>query len=753
MMGRKEDRRSADSPDLGSNKYVGRPPPLSSSVERELRDACEVVLKDLKPSGHDIEDRRMKSDMFVDHDPYNLTHNVRIPTVGSEDNRTRRQHSAAAWINNQSENIAQLQDVRHTRRDNQPLKPKVDTTNATRNAEQSRTFTRDPPNAMTPLSSHAVPPVESPLAPLPTNVRATPQPSMTASTKPLTRPKSAQRTDSVSTETSMPFTPSTDYFKSASTAATSNASSNRASENVFTQQPTAKDGAWMKQEVEKHKQAQSAMPSIAGTAGAAAVMSSDTAAKNGAAASDRSVTQQRRDSATIGDTEMPAVQRPAMGVRTSSRYSNNSVNSQGEVKSPTNSTGPARPGSNGSRRHSRPSSGISIEGIRETRTSPQPSPRNEDVPPVPRINSERLNSLTNSSRPNSTSQLAIDAIAQQHKPSQDTKQPSNAKDAHGMENKSTVEPRSSAHAATDMTSTTTSPTAEARTISPSSDRRPQKSGQVVSTPAQAAKSLPQLNMQNGDAAATDDKSPEHNPQSPDPMASPAVVVRDFFRPKPSIDIGMAPSSRRVDPTPADFEALMASMDGAVHGAPPNSLPPDQSASNHVNNAMPNGVPARRSSLQGQLKQPQLPFTPPPLPRLPSNKPNSHKAGVSEAPIDRPRAASQPFLSSNNAAAADEMIPQQRPPLAHETSGHHESPHSSVRSPTRMSEAYSSRTGTSTASRRERKGLSRMLWRLGGGDMPQRRKIYIPQYSGDGAYWEEDEEEACAAPVVGFGRGW
>ena len=43
-----------------------RRPKLDATLEIELRRACAVILRDLKPSGHDLEDTRMKQDILVE---------------------------------------------------------------------------------------------------------------------------------------------------------------------------------------------------------------------------------------------------------------------------------------------------------------------------------------------------------------------------------------------------------------------------------------------------------------------------------------------------------------------------------------------------------------------------------------------------------------------------------------------------------------------------------------------------------------
>lgn len=45
---------------------VDRPPPLDSRTEALLREACTSIVQNLRPSGYDIEDTRMKTDILVD---------------------------------------------------------------------------------------------------------------------------------------------------------------------------------------------------------------------------------------------------------------------------------------------------------------------------------------------------------------------------------------------------------------------------------------------------------------------------------------------------------------------------------------------------------------------------------------------------------------------------------------------------------------------------------------------------------------
>ena len=689
----------------------------------------------------------MKSDVFVEQDPYTLNHRVEPPRRAHDDSRPKKQHSAASWIvNGHGENMPGPQQGESSRMDDRPRKPTIDTAQA--NQQNSPHNPTKKFATLSPLSSNAVLPAEYPLAPLPSNTTGTRQPSMSASSKLVSSPGPTQRAGSASTEVSMPFTPSTDHHKSVSTAATSTASSNRASDNVYTQQATARDGAWMKQEVEKHRQAQSTLPSIATTAGAAAVLANDALSRNTAGSRDGVLQQGRRESTGPAEAKTVGTRRPLTADRSSSRYSGSSWNSQMQSNSPTTGNGLARHGSNGSRRHSRPSSRLSFEGIHETKTSPIPSPRSEEVPPVPRLDAIRLNSLTCS-----VNHTPIASVTQQQPPQHQRELPTSDRPtlAPAPQNAGSRAADASTAQANSVTSTSGAQT--------TLETRYRHTGQNVA--ANTSKSVQQPNIAQNDFAATTNGQPpsrtQNTPQLANTMASPTVVVRDFYRPKPPLGSEMAAQRRSNDPTPADFEALMQTMDGAVHGMPapaPDLATASSSlhANGNANSGMPVNVPARRSSLGGSMRTSSLASThnAPPLPR--QHKSFSHKTDTpSEAPTSRP----PPPQGPDNAGMVNGMSSQNhRASSQADSTPMQQSNRSSTFSPTGASEAHSSQRATSTtANRRERKGLSKILWKMGGGELPQRRKIYVPQYAGDGKYWEEDEDEACAAPVVGFGRGW
>lgn len=763
-----EDRPSTDA-DYTSNKYVGRPPSLPANIERELRDACEFILRDLKPSGHDIEDRRMKSDIFLETDQYKLDHKVKAVPGRTEDPKPKRQHSAAAWImNDGSENDSLYSRSTVDKANDKATKPTIDIAKANKKTSSHKPTARESLTTLSPLSPNALPPAESPRAPMPTNVTGTRQPSMSASTKLVSSPRHAERANSGSTDASVPFTPftpSTDRYQSTSTAATSNASSNRASDNIYTQQATVKDGQWMKQEVERHRQAQPALPSIATTAGGAALLADEPAVTS---MRDLPTIQQPLDP-VAGAKADANFKRPAMASRSSSRYSGSSWGSQLDAKSPANGAGAGRHSNSGSRRHSRPSSRLSIDGIHETKTSPQPTPRDEEVPPVPRLDAERLNSLTSASRNNSINQAALAELPQQQRrmeaePADKFVAPklaSNARD-RGLE-----------HQAKNLDVSMTSRPNAAQTTSPSSDAQ-QHTPSGYQIPPVPQGPFPQKSVlqpvQNGPAS---NYRPQQVQQPQTSMASSSVIVRDFYRPKQPPAADFAATYRRNDPTPADFDALMSAMGGAVHGAPtqPSVSITDHSSSNPVPTpipnerlAAPNAIPARRSSLLSRQPPPNLQTQPPHPPPQPTAD-GTLTPRAANGPAPAPSAAMSAALATpaNPGMVNDMSLRSSTPPkpisptvLSHPSNAN--SNRSSYLSPTRLSEAHSSQTtGSGASNKGKKRGMSRLFWRLGGGEMPPRARVYVPQYEARGSrdvhYWDDDEERACAAPVVGFGRGW
>ena len=745
--------------ELKSNKFISRPPPLAPNVEKELRDACRSILRDLKPSGHDIEDRRMKSDIFVDHDPFAFDHKVK-PAARQDDSRARKSHSATAWaMDGGKESDQQSPTTKTAPTQRFPVKPTIDTVRASQLLTSHVAERRE---VLSPLTAHAATPGEGPLAPLPTGSNQTRTASISASSHLISSPHPAQRTDSASTQMSMPFTPTTDQYKSGSTAMTSNSSSNRASEHVYTAPTSAKDGEWMKQEVERHKQAQALAPDIATIAGASAFITNDSLARSGSPRPDRIASPRPLPDVTEPSHPCSNVINPAKRLstasRSSSRYSSGSFTSTLPSPSPAASQAPVRLASTGSRRHSRPGSRLSIDGIHETRTSPQPTPRNEDVPPVPRLDAERLSSLTSTSRNNYFNLAATTDPAQEQERIEGV-----ATDRLLVQKAQDVRDSASGRAASPTPQHLT-PAIEGPLNDGASD--PCNTSVPKSTTQIAPQAMPR-NMPH----PMEHDGPLHQQTTPHlpNTTNPNVATRDFYRLKPGLDAVHAIYQKH-DPTPADFDALMSAMDGAVHGSPLQQqagahewpITPASGITTTDSISAPHVIPTRRSSLFGNSRPPTQ-----------SAQPSaSLRATLSDNAITAIQPPPQPTISATQLhhPLPPTSAPEQAMSLSngivvsqapHSPTCTNVSQRSSYIPPSRTSQSYSSTT--SAASKKDRKGVSKFLWKLGGGDVPPPR-LYVPDgymcghtSSGNGKYgeeyWSDDEERACAAPVVGFGRGW
>lgn len=704
-----------------SNQFIRRPPPLDPRVEQELRNACEIVLRDLKPSGHDIEDRRMKTDILVNIDPYKLEHQVRN-AAQNDTSKPKRQHSAAAWI--MSGETEQQENPSTSSRDVRGPEATVQREDVTQ-ARNTKGDINAPRTNESPQSNNHTQLLvaEGPLAPMPSNTTGTRQPSVVPSSHQISSPLPAQRPDSTSTDASAPFTPSTEHYKSTSTAPSSAAmtsadSSNRASESIYTQAPTAQDEQWMKQEVEKHRQSQGPVPTAPGAAQATGTGVSAETGK-AMALKDRRGSQDAQTLNLNSKLGIDTTKRPTITTRSSSRQSASfSAAPAASTSPPITSPILARQGSSGStgaKRQSRSSNRLSIDGVPETRLSPQHSPRNEDVPPVPRLDAERLSSLTNASRSNSINQNNL-ADMQRHRVEGNR--------TNDSQSKVITSPRPAATA----TSSTQNSGGVSRTMD-SQDRA-----------ANAAK-LQQAQQHSENQPVANNSH----------LQDRSVLVRDFPH-QNRLGSNFRPNAR--DPTPADFDALMWAMDGAVRapvGQQPASLfVTDSSASSRPTLLGPKDIVSRSSSNYSSRseKADKTKQQAPNMVRGPTHMNNmttqqAIQPSTQHIQITRPQSTSMVNeITASKPATSQKFISRSRP--------------TSVVPPARTSGTYSNRSA-GVPVRREKKGLSRLVWKLGGNDSPQTQNSYgsppesqhIPIEGDD----DWDEEEACAAPVVGFGRGW
>lgn len=370
--------RSSSPTLIGSNAYVGRPPPLDPKTERELRQACALILQDLKPSGHDIEDTRMKSDILLDDDqgsdPYRFNHGLAPPAIRVKPaDPVKKQHSSAAWVMHDDGNPSRVDNP------NKVIKAAPQATAASKSSAAStrsvafkNTDRDDEPakpssyprfsGTVQPQKTKQIAPPEYPLAPVQSPVPSAMNPisstdlpnntSDSASTSPSTQYTnfSSERNKDTSTGfSSAPYTPAT--------------SSKRVSDNVYSEPPTAKDGQWMKQSVEKQRQVQAeqiqAMSLSAKSSLAAAIAAPQSPPRQ----------QQSRMGAISPRNERP--ERPVLRDRRTMSLTSHPI-SDGIATPQVTAT-------RSSSRYSQPSDGASRSGSPPANAVIQPIP----VPPIP----------------------------------------------------------------------------------------------------------------------------------------------------------------------------------------------------------------------------------------------------------------------------------------------------------------------------------------------------------------------------------
>lgn len=629
---------------------MSRPPPLDAKTERDLREACSIILADLKPSGHDLEDTRMKSDIFVGRDDA-----VSDPRAHARVAAKQAPAAAAASSSHWNTHKDPLASHRAMPR----MEPPAASTRQAQAAMGIDLATANPLSARKPvpvpnhLSLHQLAP-EAPLAPIP---------STSSSAFPLAspRPPATQRDTSISTAASSSYPLSSDHSKSASTTLSSapftpSETSHRLSDNIYSQQASTKDSQWMKEMAEKQRQAYVAEAPLISQSVTRAPAKSQAVDVPERPSSTGSRSRSLHSHPIIdGMANVSSAPRPlSRQSNASQKYSLSQSPAPSSLYGPTQS---ARPGSIGSKRSSRPaSSRLSIDGLKETDRSPVASPSNEDVPPVPRIDASRMSTLQ-SARP--LSQISV------------------ATSGRG-------EPQSVSRAAA----------------------APSGSGQQAwPITASVARQSTQSTYQQR------------------PAYDNGVVVKDFSpmnhsAPKSPVE-GFMPLNR--DPRPEDFENLMSAM-------------------NH------------RASTMDPAQSPDSPTVP--MNTISGLRMTDPSAAAAKASYPHIATVAQP--SGHVAAQTDKLAeqPHHSPSLS---ISRNDRPASPGGPPRRASESRALSMTLSATARKEKKGVRGLLWKLGGGDAPERRRVYVAPamtgYAGYDDYWADADDQACAAPVVGFGRGW
>lgn len=613
-----------------------------------MRRACAVILADLKPSGYDIEDTRMKSDALVD--------------TRDREGASYKQHLQPKAIQahgpSQRQDAAALSPLRQLRQ----------------NDDQARVDSiRLSSNTQAQIAS-LMAPLESPLAPLPTNAQDSPTGATAAKNK-------TTRLNSMGSTTSTQYTQVTDPSGETDSSTgvtsvngTSLAGSKRVSAMNSSASPTSANraGEWMRQGVQRHLAQQDGVqpqsPTVEGPPKASAL-------------------RERSEKPPLGHTwSVSSVQ----SARSESLYSG----SEG------------RPGN--SRQLSTDSGRNGVAALSFGKDA--------SIPPVPRMDPARKDKLEGDA--------AIKAM-------QDKLAAAGFKD----KTDETAAPR--------RTSTTAAASARQESASTS---RPQ----------------------------TASKQPSHGILKH--QHDPGVVVQDFWKPSGGAARG---DGGRTDPRAGDFDSLMpkhklAQQQGSQQPQAPSYASGSASVRNHTSNPSVSSsksratrapdIPSRTSSMTGQMQ-------PPTFSKISPGQGASIRAasmtsavsrGAGFAPLQESVTPNGSALRTVTTQATADQHHNAQSPLSPVDIVYH-SPSPDAAAAERYAPSASSRVGASSLNYgKDRRGLSKLLHRFGGNDPSSRKRNHVPPnylphnnymqagYPDD--YWSEDDE-VCAAPVVGFGRGW
>lgn len=742
----------------------------------------------------------MKSDMLLDpetRDGDNYKRHVPDPNDLNPDRAAKgnKAHSSAAWIMNNHEHVENMMNPNNFFKAsdvNKPAATASKTLSKPATILRKRSSMNSPPQ---PVPGQQLQPLESPLAPLSTTINAS-RGDLASPAREVAGPQAqAQNLETAEADHSTHYTTSPEQTNDASTTPSSAAftpsqDSHRVSDNVYSKSTSASDGEWMKAEVEKHRQAQ-----------------------EGA----RADVDQRQKPTFFEDIERPASQnRISMNAGSVSPRNLRNISRDSKTKSqsfggdvpilvnghqrdspriPADPPYPVQsqrgPSSHSSRRNSRPGSSrrLSQEGLKETPRSPLPISDGDDIPPVPQLDARRKSELGSENKSskvttpfaNEQDRLegpqAARVIEQKLSGIRDkTDEPlsnSRARQASSrtasMAGSSYGKWEADAESGVGMQSVDQAPSAIRHNPShhapPQQQHRHQPTAYTASAPSEA--------VATSKEARKDDSQAAYDP--PKHQHDTSILVKDFVKSSPSSSqhtnkpnwlIGPTASGVR-DPKPADFDSLMSIMNsassegGEAPQAPQSPEPPTSSyisAPQSPQQTHP-AHPSDTHSQQGNQTPRALDSQTAPGSPGPRHDPAPNVSdGLSQHPV---KSISSTSLQSGTAPAPNVPVPRDNllkdfPPAL-------------PMSPSRHGRVPSNRTGTSdsqktTKSRKEKRGLPKLLWKLGGGDMPERKKIYVPPsarqpqvqtYVNDRDEGDESDydEEACAAPVVGFGRGW
>ena len=746
----------------------------------------------------------MKTDALVEDeefDGYYQRPQPKAPTQPqSSSNKPQKSHSSAAWIMDNHQQLETMLNPRNVFKQKDDtyqvqLDPSPQSIAISTDAEQASS-SKVPAHSQHSVDQYA--PRESPLAPLSTTVNESRQDLSSPKMSPLKQQSNASD-DIVDTSLSSPITSHTKSMSTSqsSAAPTSSRTSKRDSDNVYSRQASAREGQWMKEEIEKHRKAQD--PSSTGASSAGGILANSP--RSFQYATNRPASQNRiksfnsmHDNKSAG-TFLDANSRPES--RPSSQIVESPQPSKSQTSSPTSSSFRH---AGDSRRSSRPSSTprSSHEAIK--RDSPSNSAVHldvQDIPPVPRLDTVRRSQLSSGAHSPNLAAIAKQNTSPSAPDNQTTIQGQLQQQRRGKPTDSmalNAGDTAQSHIVSQLTAN--------RNTRSSAEPEPMFRSAALAQRLSGPSAPPRMvNIQPGSQwpIVQDElsKPPETDNTNPPSTAGkvPAkhqnddsVLVRDFGGPAKSDEVnttsrnpiptttstttpGSPTRDSKSGPTPADFDALNTAMNErdvarlSIQGARfkdsrsntmPNfvsptglngvqatsvRIPPRESSSPTKRRHTPQ--PLNTSSGKPLSSHPATPLSPahpnplmehPTESRLSSLNAASSSTGTGRAtgPMDvytAIRTTSPPNASTDGTSIIGAAIAEaNRTPVpaksSRRTNAGADGPNASsadddnmpVTSPTIQNAPNSSATNN----QKELRGLSKLFYRLGGGEMPSRR---------------------------------
>lgn len=725
----------------------------------------------------------MKTDMLLDpetRDGIHYTHrqhNAPPATSGSSKHKqheprdqpkAKKAHSSAAWIMENHDHVAEMTNPNTVFKE--PDQPLIETQHSVPSSSKSGANGGQPNGPSSRSHTTKLKPAESPLAPLATQTNASRQDLSNSHEDVVSPPPIFQSPRISEPDYSTQYTTSSDQTNTGSTAPSSEAftpstDSNRVSDNVYSQTTSVEDGEWMKQGVEKHRQAQKQASPYRTTSPTVTISPADASSKGADVQSlDRPVSQNRigiNNTLGTGTTDsnfneaksksQPLPREPPAGFTIPPRE---------HARPPRLNTHPTFSNRSSSlpssRRSSRPGSSrrLSQDGIKETPRSPMPDFDDTDIPPVPQLDPRRKSELGNgnpSPRPGHAASLGHAHHESDQAAKMLEQRLSSIRDGFEEPLRDNTSRPSSTVTILGAGGSPDDARAEPSAISPGKQPIRQQPEHLPDLTHGSSWPVSDTPATSSDAVHPIQSTFQSSNDPAKHQQDASILVKDFYRPYSRPTWPDGPTSR--DPKPADFDSLMSIMNQHRELPRPYSpIPqqPDEEASPVIDGK---ALPQLSTSQSTHANNtPQL--TDDTTPSLTKERSPSLAAsnGLSQHPVNNTQPASSDIVS----VVSSDHLPKSPPPMSQKASSQH-------------SKAPSTHTRTSqgtTKSKKESRGLNKLLWKLAGGEMPVRKKIYIPepdpkprtpqsQNNAVGARDGEEgyDEEACAAPVVGFGRGW